>query len=137
MPIRPNSVRIAREEEDHAAMVQLRTWADELVPVFRLRYTSIEAEDEGVNEHYGVCYSDGVIRIRLRHAVTGRHLKESSLVDTLCHELAHLRYMDHSIRFQKLYHRILEEARRRGIYRPGPVERIGPVQCGLFEEETG
>ncbi|MDX1387593.1 MAG: Wss1p-related putative metallopeptidase, partial [Acidobacteriota bacterium] len=124
------------EEEDHAAMERLRAWADELVPKFRLRYTSIEAEDEGVNEHYGVCYSDGVIRIRLRHAVTGKHLKQSSLVDTLCHELAHLRYMDHSIRFQKLYHRILEEARRREIYRPGPAEKSGPVQCGLFEQEA-
>ncbi len=136
VPIRPNSVRLAREEEDHAAMERLRGWADELVPKFRLRYASIEPEDEGVNEHYGVCYGDGVIRIRLRHATTGKHLKQSSLVDTLCHELAHLRYLDHSIRFQKLYHRILEEARRRGIYQPGPVEKSGPVQCGLFEKEA-
>jgi predicted metal-dependent hydrolase len=129
------SEREARAEEDHAKMERLRAWADVLAPRFRLRYASIEAETEGVTEHYGVCYGDGVIRIRLRHAVTGKHLKESSLVDTLCHELAHLRYMDHSIRFQKLYHRILEEARRRGIYNPGPVAKPGPVQCGLFDGE--
>ena len=136
VPVRPRSERLARAEDDHAAMERLRTWADELVPKFRLRYASIEAEDESVTEHYGVCYGDGVIRIRLRHAVTGKQLKQSSLVDTLCHELAHLRYMDHSIRFQKLYHRILEEARRWGIYRPGPVEKGGPVQCALFDEEA-
>jgi predicted metal-dependent hydrolase len=130
------SEREARAEADHEKMERLRGWAETLAPRFRLRYASIEAEDEAVTEHFGVCYGDGVIRIRLRHAVTGRHLKESSLVDTLCHELAHLRYMDHSIRFQKLYHRILEEARRRGIYNPGPVRKPGPVQCGLFDGET-
>ena len=136
VPRRSLSERETRAEEDHAKMERLRGWADTLAPRFRLRYASIEAEDEAVTEHYGVCYGDGVIRIRLRHAVTGKHLKESSLVDTLCHELAHLRYMDHSIRFQKLFDRILEEARRRGIYNPGPVAKPGPVQCGLFDGEA-
>ena len=83
--------------------------------------TSLAAERDGVTEHYGVCYEDGAIRIRLRHARTERLLKESSLVDTLCHELAHLRYLNHGLRFRKLamFKRHQERHRR-------------PAPAGLF-----
>ena len=90
---------------------------------FELRYRVLEAERANVTSRYGVCYSDGTIRIRLRHATTGRPLKYSSLVNTLCHELAHLRHFNHGPRFQTFYAQILEWARREGIYRPG---RFGP-----------
>ena len=86
---------------------------------FRLEFQSIEAERANVSSRYGICYSDGSIRIRLRHATTGRSLKYSSLVNTLCHELAHLRYFNHGRRFKALYLRMLEWSRREGIYRPG------------------
>jgi predicted metal-dependent hydrolase len=113
---------------------------------FGLRYKSIEAERAHVTGHYGICYSDGAIRIRLRHAVTGRPLKYSSLVNTLCHELAHLRHFDHSPRFRAFYFRLLEYARTEGIYRPSrPAARVereaasadaaeprGPEQLALF-----
>jgi predicted metal-dependent hydrolase len=105
--------------------------ADDLCKRFKLRYLAIDAEDEGVTEHYGVCYEDGEIRIRLRHARTGRLLKESSLVDTLCHELAHLRHLDHSERFKRLYWKILNKARDLGYYKPGPSESR-PLQLDLF-----
>ena len=72
-----------------------------------------------MKRRYGVCFADGTIRIRLRHAVTGRPLTYSSLVNTLCHELAHLRHFNHGLRFQRFYFEILEYARDRGIYRPG------------------
>ena len=87
---------------------------------FGLAWRAIEAERPNVRRRYGVCYSDGTIRIRLRHAVTGEPLKYSSLVHTLCHELAHLRHLNHGQRFWRLYRRILAYARRHGIYRPGP-----------------
>ena len=103
--------------------------------MFDLRFTSLEAERENVTSHYGVCYEDGAIRIRLRHARTKRVLKESSLVDTLCHELAHLRYMNHGLRFRKLYQQILDRARRLGHYRPGPGEAPWPRQGTLFDSE--
>jgi len=86
---------------------------------FGLRYAAIEAERANVTSRYGVCYSDGVIKVRLRHAVTGRPLKYSSLVNTLCHELAHLRHFHHGPRFRAFYLRLLEHARAEGIYRPG------------------
>jgi hypothetical protein len=73
-----------------------------------------------------------LIRIRLRHARTGRLLKESSLVDTLCHELAHLRHLDHRAGFKRLYSRILDRARALGYYRPGRAQRK-PRQASLFE----
>jgi predicted metal-dependent hydrolase len=131
--MRPLSVREARDEQDVAMMERLRSWGRELAEEFGIRFASLEAEQEGINEHYGVCYADGIIRIRLRHAVTGRHLKESSLVDTLCHELAHLKHFDHSERFQRLYRKILDEARRRGYYRPRPACGEGPRQRSLFD----
>ena len=78
-----------------------------------------------MKRRYGVCYADGSIRIRLRHTLTGRSLKYSSLVNTLCHELAHLRHFNHGLRFRAFYGELLEFARREGIYRPGraPVAR--------------
>ncbi len=92
---------------------------------FGLRYRAIEAERPRVRNRYGVCYADGRIRIRLRHAATGRSLKYSSLVNTLCHELAHLRHFDHGPRFKAFYLRVLEFARAEGIYQPRPVLRVG------------
>ena len=126
------AARAARTAEAGATMDRLRRMAADLARRFGLRSAVLEAERDGVREHYGICYKDGLIRIRLRHATTGRLLKESSLVDTLCHELAHLRHFDHSPAFEDLYLRILEEARRRGLYRPGPEWRHG--QPSLFAD---
>ncbi len=132
---RPGAEEIRRRDES-STMRRLLTIADELALRFGLRYTSIEPESVGVNEHYGICYDDGRIRIRLRHARTGRLLKDSSLVDTLCHEMAHLRHMNHGLRFRRLYRRILDEARRSGHYRPGPASPGAvPRQLRLFDDD--
>jgi hypothetical protein len=122
-----------RSAEDRKTIRTLRQQGIDLARRFKLDYKTLEAERDGVNEHYGICYEDGLIRIRLRHATTGRPLKESSLVDTLCHELAHLRHFNHGERFKRLYLRILNEARRLGYYRPGPVDKR-PLQRSLFDD---
>jgi predicted metal-dependent hydrolase len=67
---------------------------------------------------YGTCDVDGEIRIRLRSRTTGGFLRYSSLVATLCHELAHLRHFNHGPHFVRLYRALLETARARGLYRP-------------------
>ena len=119
-------------DEDARMMSRLRGLGADLARRFGLSYTALDPERDGVNGHYGICYEDGRIRIRLRHARTRRLLKESSLVDTLCHELAHLRHLDHSLRWERLYARILDEARRLGYYRPGPGDAPRPRQLSLF-----
>jgi predicted metal-dependent hydrolase len=101
-------------------MARLNRDAEQLAARFQLRYRAVEAERPNVKRRYGVCFSDGTIRIRLRHVVTRKHLKYSSLVNTLCHELAHLRHFNHGPRFKVFYLKILEYARTEGIYQPGP-----------------
>ena len=97
---------------------QLNRDAERIAGRFGLRYRAIEAERANVRRRYGVCFADGRIRIRLNHAATGRSLKYSSLVNTLCHELAHLRHFNHGPRFKAFYYRLLDFARAEGIYRP-------------------
>jgi hypothetical protein len=126
---------VSKREEDFETISRLRRWGGELAVHFGLRFKAIDPERDGVVEHYGICFEDGLIRIRLRHAKSGKLLKESSLVDTLCHELAHLKHMDHSIRFRRFYAKILARARKLGYYRPGPGDVRKPRQLTLFDPE--
>jgi len=107
-------------------LARLNRDAERIALRFQLRYHSIEPERPNVKSRYGICYSDGRIRIRLRHATSGRPLRYSSLVNTLCHELAHLRHMNHGPRFKGFYLKILEWARAEAIYRPRE-EEVAPV----------
>ena len=99
-------------------MERLNRDATVIATRFGLRYRVIEAESPRVRRRYGVCYRDGTIRIRLAHVVTGKPLRYSSLVATLCHELAHLRHFNHGVRFRSFNLHLLEWARAAGIYRP-------------------
>jgi predicted metal-dependent hydrolase len=119
----------AERDEQERVLQRLRRDARFLAYHFELPLRSLDAERPQVRRRYGICFVDGRIRIRLRHVKTRRLLKYSSLVDTLCHELAHLRHMNHGLRFQSFYRRILAHARRQGIYRPSPrVELAPPVR---------
>ena len=121
----------AREKRE--LMARLNRDAARIAGRFGLRYRSIEAERANVKNRYGICYSDGSIKIRLRNVATGRPLKYSSLVSTLCHELAHLRHFNHGPQFQAFYLRLLEWSRREGIYRPraqADPRRVPPVTGG-------
>jgi predicted metal-dependent hydrolase len=126
-------------------MRRLRADAARIADRFGLKYTALEAENARVKRRFGSCHSDGRIKIRLNHVRTGRPLKYSSMIATLCHELAHLKHFNHGVRFQILYEKLLRWARGQGIYQPGP-ERTAParprpaarpvavVQLGLFSE---
>ena len=108
-------------EISRGLLEQLNRDAERIAARFALAYHSIDAERPQVKRRYGVCFSDGRIRIRLRHAATGRPLKYSSLVNTLCHELAPLEHFNHGARFKAFYLKILAYARSEGIYRPRRV----------------
>jgi len=118
-----------REARD--TLEQLRCDAHRIAERFGLSYKGIAAEHPRVRSRYGACYEDGLIKIRLRHVRTGSLLKYSSLIDTLCHELAHLRHFNHGPEFKALFLRLLSWARREGIYQPGPrhgrYDRTPPV----------
>jgi hypothetical protein len=99
-------------------MERLRADAERLASHFGLRYRALLIERPTARSHYGICYQDGTIKIRLNHAVYLTPLRYSSLVNTVCHELAHLRHFDHGEGFKRFYYQILEWARAQRIYRP-------------------
>ena len=118
-------------------MQRLTRDADRICARFGLRYRSLECERRNVTSRYGICYDDGTIKIRLWHVTTREPLKYSSLVNTLCHELAHLRHFNHGPRFQRFYAQLLEGARAEGIYRPrrngaAPARRPSPPDDLVF-----
>jgi predicted metal-dependent hydrolase len=105
-------------KEALALLAQLVEDADRICLRFGLRYRVIEAERANVKRRYGICYSDGTIKIRLRNLRTDGALRYSSLIATLCHELAHLRHFDHGPQFEALNQRLLQWCRVNRIYRP-------------------
>ncbi len=126
-----------RELTEDEVMRRLQRDADRLVDRFGLPLERLAKESNRVKRRYGSCDSDGVIRIRLRNLRTGKLLKYSSMISTLCHELAHLRYMNHGVRFVALYTRILEFARANGIYRPKTVAPRGETSITGITEGLG
>jgi predicted metal-dependent hydrolase len=116
--------------ETRQLLSRLTADADRICMRFGLRYLSLEAERANVKRRYGICYSDGSIKVRLRHATTGSPLRYSSLVSTLCHELAHLRHFNHGKRFQGFYRALLEWARTEEIYRPASGRSRTRVTAG-------
>ncbi len=141
---RPQKKKGGLEERDYRALVErLRRDADRVAERFRLPDFHLDADRPDSTDRYGICFDDGRIRVRLVHARTGRPLKYSALVDTVVHELAHLRYLDHGPRWEALYKRMLEWCRHEGIYAPRPVAAVvppprpavltpPPVQLSLF-----
>lgn len=130
--LRRRSAATTDHFQDIETIAQLRRDAQELSSQFRLAYREVSPENPRVKRRYGLCTHDGRIFVRLRHVRTGKLLKYSSLVNTLCHELAHLRHFNHGPRFKRFYLEILEHARRRGIYRPGLTGPRRAIQLGLF-----
>jgi|GEM_PF-801938 hypothetical protein len=99
-------------------LLRLRHDGSRIARHFDLRYKSIDAERKNVKSRYGHCTDEGRIKIRLNHVRTGNPLKYSSLIDTLCHELAHLKHFDHGPQFKDFFWELLQWARKEGIYQP-------------------
>ncbi|MCA9665285.1 MAG: DUF45 domain-containing protein [Myxococcales bacterium] len=136
-----------RRERQHL-IERLRADARRIASHFGLEYKAIEAESLRVKARYGVCYEDGLIKIRLHNVRTGRALKYSSLVDTLCHELAHLVHFNHGPEFKAYFLELLGWARQQGIYQPdlrrarrfsrqSALQRLAAQQAPLPETRNG
>jgi hypothetical protein len=131
--------------EEHACedlLARLRADAARVVERFKIKQPyRIEPDRPDARSRYGLCHDDGLILVRLVNVRTGRPLKYSALIDTVVHELAHLRYMDHGQRWESLYDRMLAWARAEGIYEPRPPsppkpepppKPQAPAQLALF-----
>ena len=70
----------AERVEQNAVLERLRRDGRFLAERFGLPLRAIDAEGPRVKSRYGICYDDGSIRIRLRHAKTRKLLKYSALV---------------------------------------------------------
>jgi predicted metal-dependent hydrolase len=117
--LRPQKKKGGLEIEQYRELVdRLRADAARVAERFRLPPYELDADRPDAHERYGVCFDDGRIRVRLTHARTGRPLRYSALIDTVVHELAHLRHMNHGPRWKALYEKMLAWCRREGIYAP-------------------
>jgi len=139
---RPRKQKGGLAVEAYLELVErLRADAARVATQFDLPAYQLDADRPDAHDRYGVCFDDGRIRVRLIHARTGRPLRYSALIDTVVHELAHLRHMNHGPRWEALYQRMLAWCRKQGIYAPR-VRRSGaaptappaprPAQLGLF-----
>jgi predicted metal-dependent hydrolase len=109
-----------REKEDAAVFdfvqATLRIYADR----FDIRLRGV-ARTKPTNSLFGSCYPNGKIVMTVRWK-SGKPLHAYSLVDTMAHELAHLRYFSHSQRWAELYSRIFFVMVRDGVY-----QRLRPL----------
>jgi len=123
-----------KQTDGEALLARLRRDGEKLAGRFGLNYREIARERPNVRRRYGICTAEGRIAVRLSHARSGEPLKYSSLINTLCHELAHLRHFNHGPRFKSLYLEILDYARREGVYRPGKQPEGEWTQLDLFPD---
>jgi len=135
---RPKRRKGGLELDHYQDMVaRLRSDAARVAERFKLPAFELDADRPDSKSRYGICFSDGRIRVRLVHVRTGHPLRYSALIDTVVHELAHLRHMNHGPRWEALYNRMLEWCRSQGIYQPrSPAPR--PQEADDFgSEEDG
>ena len=113
----PEGVKGGRMSENQL-LARIRRDARRISKRFKLEYLDVITEPDEVRDRYGSCDADRVIRIRLHKLRDGRFMRYWNLVNTLCHEMAHLKYMNHGKNFKELNKRILAWARVARIYVP-------------------
>jgi predicted metal-dependent hydrolase len=97
---------------------RLRLDAKRLCKIFGLKNPRIVPLNPG-DGAYGYCQpSTGLIEISLEIVGDGKHriIPYYELLDTLCHELAHLRCINHDEKFREQYVAIKAAAERLGMF---------------------
>lgn len=103
---------------ENKLLAKIRRDARRISKRFKLKYLDVTTEPPDVRDRFGSCDEDKIIRIRLYRLRDGKFFKYWNLINTLCHELAHLRHMNHRKDFKELNKTILTWARAQRIYVP-------------------
>jgi len=103
-----------QKAEDARVLGMVREALELYAGVYCLRLRSVELL-RGSNTVFGRCYSDGSIFITVRWK-NGKQVLPYSLLDTMAHELAHLRYFSHSPRWMRLHATLLQAMVRGHVY---------------------
>lgn len=92
------------------ALTDIVRIAEKAIEHFGLQHKKIE-ELPATHKDFGDCDDEGIIRIRLYRRGTKIPLADSTILDTIAHEIAHLdrRGWHHGRAHQKLTKEILEE----------------------------
>jgi predicted metal-dependent hydrolase len=94
---------------------RLKVVASALAKEFHVRYKDVE-ELSREAEHFGECViEDRVIRVRLKVHNRNTEMKRSTVVRTLCHEMAHLIETHHTRKFKKIERLMLQLAKHYGV----------------------
>jgi len=89
----------------------VRSCAKKISKKFKLHPRTIRLFDDDDPDRrtcHGMCYSDGTIHINLRRGRSGRFDSIESSLDTVIHELAHLKFYNHTKEFWK-FHRTIKQ----------------------------
>lgn len=83
----------------------------------RLRTVRVTSERDARDGTYGRCFWSGVIHVTLRWPEPdGRPVLAYSLVETMAHELAHLRHFGHCGRWVRLHAEIFKRMADDGVF---------------------
>lgn len=66
-------------------------------------FKKLAGNDKCAKNSYGYCSADRHIRIGLRNPHTNKPVKWETVINTVCHELAHLTYHHHKRSWYRLY----------------------------------
>ncbi len=102
---------------ENKLLSKLRKDARKIARKFKLKLRKLELEHPRVRSRFGRCDESKTIRLRLHRLKDRNWISYPHLIHTLCHELAHLKFMNHSNEFKKFNKSILLWAKKAGIYK--------------------
>lgn len=76
-------------------------------------FKKLAGNDKCAKNSFGYCSTDGHIRIAIRNPNTGKPVKWETVINTVCHELAHMTYQHHKrswyILYRKYFNYVMEK----------------------------